>query len=131
MYIHVHARCMLTLKLMYMYLCHDGWSCLHVISVRVPCTVYLIVWLYLLCRCLCEQFQADLTREDLQGSTVLHYGCASDSAELLLWLLSLPEAKALMDKPNKVAIVVTIILYPTTPLYTLYMYMHGLHVTSV
>ena len=84
------------------------------------------VHVFAICRCLCEQFQADLTREDLQGSTVLHYGCASDSAELLLWLLSLPEVKALMDKPNKVAIVVTIITFICTqPLHSTIYIVHA------
>jgi hypothetical protein len=33
---------------------------------------------------------------------VLHYAAASDSAQLLLWLLSIHDFKALIDSPNNV-----------------------------
>ena len=39
---------------------------------------------------------------DNSGNTVLHYASASDSANLLLRLLSFPEIKTLMDEHNKV-----------------------------
>jgi ankyrin repeat protein len=40
--------------------------------------------------------------EDRRGNTVLHYAAASDSAQLLLWLLSIHDFKALIDSPNNV-----------------------------